>query len=346
MADSRGRVAFVGGVGRTGSTLIELALGQLPEACPLGEVRHMWERSLVEDQRCGCGRAFSGCPFWTEVGQRAFGGWNRIDVQKVLELKDSVDKTRHVPRLLAGVRPDPFDARVREYTDLYEKIYAAAREISGRPLIIDSSKHISMAAALSRAPRVDLRVVHVVRHPLGVAHSWSKVKARPEITSHEAFMPQYTPTQVSLQWDAHQALFELLRMRSHSPQLKVRYEDFVAEPARALREIAEFLGARPADAWVDEPASRTVTLDVQHTVAGNPLRFTQGPVEVRPDEGWRTGMQSRSKATVVALTLPMAPLYGYSGTRTRSARSAQSARPSAPPSAQPSDQPSDQQGDS
>jgi hypothetical protein len=313
MSVTRQRVAFVGGVGRSGSTLIELALGQLPDAVALGEVRHMWQRSLVENQRCGCGEAFSDCGFWTAVGERAFGGWDRLDVEAVLRLKHDVDRTRFVPRLLR-VRPGGrFGARVREYTELYERLYAAARAVSGRSLVIDSSKHVSMAACLTHADGVDLRVVHVVRHPLGVAHSWGKLTRRPEVTTHEAYMPRYSPAHSSLQWDAHNALYELLRRRTGSGQRLVRYEDFVARPRPALAEVARFLGANaPAD-WTGDPDSRTVTLGVQHTVAGNPLRFARGPVEVREDDGWRSGLGGGARATVLGLTLPLRLRYGYRG---------------------------------
>ena len=37
----RPRVLFIAGTGRSGSTLLERMLGQVPEACPLGEVVHL-----------------------------------------------------------------------------------------------------------------------------------------------------------------------------------------------------------------------------------------------------------------------------------------------------------------
>ena len=45
-------------------------------------------------------------------------------------------------------------------------------------------------------------------------------------------------------------------------------------------------------------------LGEDHTVAGNPIRFRRGEIEVRRDDEWRTRMARRSKALVTALTLP------------------------------------------
>ena len=62
------RVLFLGGLGRSGTTLLERLLGQLPGVSPLGEVVHLWQRDLVDDERCGCGDRFSACGFWQKVG--------------------------------------------------------------------------------------------------------------------------------------------------------------------------------------------------------------------------------------------------------------------------------------
>ena len=93
------RVLFVGGLGRSGSTLLELLLAQSADVCAVGEVVHLWERALGADERCGCGERFTACPFWPRVGEHAFGGWSAVDRDDVLALKDRVDRTRHIPRL-------------------------------------------------------------------------------------------------------------------------------------------------------------------------------------------------------------------------------------------------------
>ena len=36
---------------------------------------------------CSCGAKLSECPFWTDVGAKAFGGWDRVDGLDWLELK-------------------------------------------------------------------------------------------------------------------------------------------------------------------------------------------------------------------------------------------------------------------
>ena len=66
------RVLYLGGLGRSGTTLVERLLGELPNVCALGEVVHLWQRDIVDDERCGCGESFSRCAFWTAVGKRDY----------------------------------------------------------------------------------------------------------------------------------------------------------------------------------------------------------------------------------------------------------------------------------
>ena len=48
-----------------------------------------------------------------------------------------------------------------------------------------------------------------------------------------------------------------------------------------------------------------------HTLAGNPTRFGGSDVTIRPDDEWRTGLSTRDRRTVNALTWPLRRRYGY-----------------------------------
>jgi hypothetical protein len=309
MAD-RPRVGFVGGMGRSGSTLLELCLGGLPKVCAVGELVHVWQRGVLENQLCGCGRHFHDCDFWSAVGSVAFGGWARAAAEHALALRRSVDRNRFVPRLLAPRPGSAFLHRVREYDALYHRVYSAVLEVAGADVVIDSSKHVSLAACLRWDDGLDLRLVHVTRDSRGVAHSWSKHVERPEISDTVTYMPRYSPTKVSIRWLAQNAMFEALGLAG-TPRLHVRYEDFVRAPVETLQKVAQHLdlGALPNSA---APPGH-VLLRPNHTVSGNPLRFSTGLVAVSADEAWRDLMPAGRRRLVAALTLPLRGRYGYIG---------------------------------
>lgn len=303
------RVLLLGGSGRSGSTLLERLLAGVPGVVALGEVIHLWERGLVADELCGCGRPFSTCAFWTGVGARAFGGWDHVEAEDVVAGRRSVVRTRQALTLLGG----PTSPKLRLQRDRLSRtvrtLYAAAREQSGAQLLIDSSKHPAYAMLLRRA-HVDLRCVLLVRDPRAVAYSWQRSVRRPEILERDVDMPRYGLAYSSLTWTLFAALYEALRML-RVPLLVVRYEDLLSAPHRELRKILDFADVPPSMNDLAHVSAAAAELGPAHTVAGNPMRFVVGKVPLRLDEDWRDGLSTAEKHLVSFLTSLLRRRYGY-----------------------------------
>lgn len=309
------RVVFLAGLGRSGTTLLERALAELPGVQALGEVNHLWRRSLVDDELCGCGEPFSRCPYWRAVGDQAFGGWDNVDVAAVEAAQREAMRLRHVVGLAR--RRTALSRAAEVVADHHRRVYEAASTVTGAQVVVDSSKHPALAYVLRRDPAIDLRIVHVVRDPRGVAYSWTKQVERPERrgSGSERWMTQYSPSASALLWLAHNSSTAMLRALGDRVLL-VRYESFVREPSQTLASIAQFadldLDDAAALAFVEPGALR---LQPAHTVSGNPLRFTLGRLEIRVDEAWRTQLPRRDSLLVSALTYPQLAHYGFAGRR-------------------------------
>lgn len=305
-------VVFIGGFGRSGSTLLERIIGELPGVCALGEVLHMWVRGVRDNELCACGQHFHDCAFWRSVGEEAFGGWQHVDVDAITRMHDRVDRTRLIPVDLVSGRLSARHAQARAYADYFARVYAAAAKVSGAQIVVDSSKHASTAYALRAAhDEVALRVLHLIRDSRGVAYSWTKQVARPEAAESGAhpWMQRYSPGVSALLWDAHNLAFAALG-RTGVPVLPVFYERFLAAPRDSLAAIAAFLGAElgDTDRFLDDGMVR---LGSTHQVAGNPMRFRTGEMQLRSDEAWRTEFPKRPGRLVTALTAPLMLRYGY-----------------------------------
>ncbi|MDP9848902.1 hypothetical protein J2853_008113 [Streptosporangium lutulentum] len=305
-------MVFLGGLGRSGTTLLERLLGEVPGIAPLGEVVHLWARSVLADEACGCRESFAACPFWCKVGERAFGGWSEERARRMLALRSRVDRTRRIPvlaRLLAekqtgaGWWPALDTAELDEYVAAYRGLYNAAGEIADCPVVVDSSKHASLAFCLAVAG-VDVQVVHVVRDPRAVAHSWHRRVERPE-DGHP--MTRWSPARTSLHWMTENLGFELLA-RSGVPVTRVRYEDLIEAPADTLRRLSARIGLPPRLDFLTDDGAR---LSTAHTASGNPMRFTVGRIRLARDDGWRTAAPSQHRRLVTALTWPLMIKYGY-----------------------------------
>jgi hypothetical protein len=314
------RVLYLGGLGRSGTTLVERLLGELPGVCALGEVVHLWQRDILNDDRCGCGERFSGCAFWTAIGERAFGGWDNVDVARVQALQAAVERTRHIPRLASAQLSPAQQQDVREYAEHYARIYRAAAEVSGAEVVVDSSKHSALAHCLRWADELDLRVVHVVRDARGVAYSWTKTVARPETDGAEE-MTRYSPGRSALLWNAHNAAFGLLARRGVAVR-RIRYEQFLIDPRAALRELADYAGLTLRAADLTFLGEGYADLTPGHSAAGNPMRFTVGRLPLRRDDAWVRALPRSQRRLVGAVCAPMLRAYGYPLNPTVSAQEA------------------------
>lgn len=307
-ADDGVPVLYIGGCQRSGSTLLDRMMSQASGHVSAGEIVHLWARGLSSNELCGCGKPFADCPFWSEIGRRAFGGWGSLDVERILDLQRRVDRNRYIFFMVFPVLAPRYRRDLERYVGILDRLYPAIYEVGGGA-IVDSSKHASTAFLLRRVPSVRLRVVHLVRDSRGVAFSLLKKIRRPEVVDGEAFMFRASASHSALEWVAFNTLFHLLGLLG-TPTKTVRYESLVGSPRETLAAILTSEGRVNTEelAFLE---GTTITLGVDHTVAGNPMRFERGSFELKADQEWRTSMRPRDRRITTMLTWPLLALYGY-----------------------------------
>ena len=308
-------VLYIGGYGRSGSTVLDRVLGALPDAVSVGEVRSIWGAVLREDRLCACGQRFSACPFWTEVGERAFGGWGSPAVERARAAHGHVDRHRHLPQLLSGKGSATFDREEAVFTQALGDLYRAVAETGGARVVVDASKYPVYAAILRRVPAVDLRVVHLIRDARGAAYSWSKEGVvKPDAGGDDTFMPTYRASRASAEWLFYNAGFDALKAM-RTPTMRLYYESFVRDPRGSVARVARFAGLTADEDSLSYIHGPTVRLGgPEHALGGNPARFGDRDVlTLRSDQAWRKRMAPGQRRTVTALTSPFLVRYGYVG---------------------------------
>jgi sulfotransferase family protein len=300
-------LVYVGGYGRSGSTLIGRVLGEPANAICIGETRYLLSRGLLQDVECGCGSAFSACRFWAEIGDAAFGGWDRAEAGRLLEIDRAVASLRTLPLHWAPSLRPQFSRAVGEYAAWLTRLYAAMRLVSGADVVIDTSKEPQFASILTRIDGLDLRFVHLVRDSRAVAYSWLRKKRMPSPIGEEAFMPRFPAADTAPKWVIWNLAFHALSRRY--PYARVNYEDFVGSPRAALTRIGGVTGApEPPESAV---AATKVSLGDHHIFSGNPMRAQSGWIELRCDDEWQFRQPARQFVGVTAATWPLLRRYGY-----------------------------------
>lgn len=305
------KVTYIGGMSRSGTTLLQRMLGELPDVVAIGESCNIWKQGIVANELCGCGEPFNACQFWREVGDLAFGGWAKVDVERVVALRTSIDRTKSLPRLAKRVRSGSPGAEISEYGRLYERLYYAVGEVSGADTVVDASKQATLAYSLRACKYFDLRVVHLIRDSRGVAYSWTKTTQRPGARDQATkFMPTVSPVRTAAQWGIRNLAFDVLGWLD-TPLLRLRYEQLIHEPRRTLQEIAQFSGLTLGEDAYSFVTDGHVSLPPRHAITGNPMRVLRGNIRLQVDEAWRSSLPPRDKLAVSTLTGPQLKKYGY-----------------------------------
>jgi hypothetical protein len=308
------RVLYVASDGRSGSTVVSGMLGNIPGMFPVGELRGIWHAVRL-NERCGCGVPFAECSFWREVGDRAFGGWSEVDVDRALALDARLARHRGLIRTRLLSRRRTESLLIEEHCARLAAIYEAVQRVSNASVIVDISKDIPYAVLLSRTPGVELNILHLIRDSRGVAYSWSKANVtRPEYSNiselRDVPMARRPPVAAALGWAVRNTLIHLCAPRA-SERLRVRYESLVCEPVEYMSRIVQFALRSNSDlirlpavfregAYISMPA---------HTLGGNPVRFARGKTSLTPDMAWRAKLPRGHRYVVTGLTLPWLIAY-------------------------------------
>jgi hypothetical protein len=231
-----------------------------------------------------------------------------VDPREMMRLQASGTRTRHIPLMLTDRGDRILKERLEKLLMNYSKLYKAIKTVTGSRVIVDSSKEPAHGYAMSLVPGVDFRIMHLIRDPRAAAYSWKKKKPQPDSEERE-FMHRQSPIESAVLWDSWNASAEALWRRTPDRYLRLRYEDFVADPRQSFERILNLLDERGTEPPL--ASEREVRLGVTHTVSGNPNRFDTGAVELRPDHAWISEMTPRDKALVTVLTSPLLYRYGY-----------------------------------
>lgn len=304
------KVAYIGGYGRSGSTLLVRLLGQIPGFFAVGEMWNIWQKSFIENELCGCGKPFHECDFWQAVVQQAFGGFDQVDLERIQQLRCKLQGQGYLPRLLyPRLRSVAQQAEIDEYCNILGKFYGAIQDVSGCKVIVDSSKGPRYAMLLRETAAIDLRLIHLTRDSRAVVYSWQKIMVKPEVIGKTEYMDRPNPVNAAMNWNITNLLTQQFQ-DSRAGYHFLRYEDLIEAPRARLADLVNFAGERVEEAALFNQEG-AVEFAADHTAVGNPNRFKQGKIELRRDDEWHRKMNTGQRRLVTTLTLPLLRHYGY-----------------------------------
>ncbi len=299
------KVVYIAGTGRNGSTLLGNIFGQIDGFTNVGELLDLGWNLGPQRPPCGCGIPLPDCDMWKSVLKEAFG--DHLDpffTECMYQLRSCESIPNNLTQLATARGTRKLNRRLDATLKLMERLFQAIQKVCGSAVIVDSSKQPMYLHVLRSIDSIDLHVIHLIRDPRTLAYVYlNKV-------SREGYVLHMDPLQSSVKWVRRNLAIELLTKPLTRRPLRIRYEDFAANPRQTFLKLLTFVGETcPTLPFDNEHA---VTLRPLHTVAGNPNRFITGRVHIRERSGeWATQMKPSHKMLVTSVTLPWLVRYGY-----------------------------------
>lgn len=293
------KLIYVAGYGRSGTTLLDIALGEHPAIMGAGEVttlaRHVWDKG----EYCACGARVRDCPEWKAIVARWAQG----------EPEGFLTRYRRVQQRTEGLVAPGRLLRLPGWGDHKRrtvKLLRGMAMVSGRPILVDSSKLPGRAFALAAMPGIDLHVVHVVRDGRGVAWSLMKGHRRSVEKGVQRELRPKPLLYTALRWSIVNLAAEwLCRRVGPARSIRVRYEDFVDDPRGTIGQIVGLVGEEP-----HIPATDLAPFAPQHQVAGSRHRMEKS-LTIRGDDRWKREMPGWKQRLFTFLCAPLLRRYGY-----------------------------------
>ncbi|MGH2855331.1 MAG: sulfotransferase [Solirubrobacteraceae bacterium] len=219
----RPKVVYVMGSGRSGSTILGVALGNCESVFYAGELDNWLTRS--------------GVPSLGGVERTRFWSAVREGVAGAAELFGS-EAQRTLERSFAPFRIHKWGAQRRlrpRYRRVTEDLYHAIARVAQATHVVDTSHFPLRARELQELDGIDLHLVFLIRNPQSVVASFNLYVNRNDTAERRLRM---LSTNANL-WLTHLLSVLVFLRHPRDRRMLLRYEDFLADPGGMLQHILD-----------------------------------------------------------------------------------------------------------
>ena len=214
------KVVFIMGIGRSGSTLIDLTIGSHPRAFSLGEISKL-PRFVKRGKKKFC--VIEESTFWQD-------NFTEVELKRLASGLSNHRLNKYIPLKIERSMREFFrqDDILNSYTTLLEK--------TQKDILVDSSKYVDwienkLKAREFREGLIEAYLIHMVRDGRAVANSYLRA------------FPNLTITKFTHQWVSQlQEQKRLYERFSDRYKLVVRYEELATNPQAVLERVCQMLG--------------------------------------------------------------------------------------------------------
>jgi hypothetical protein len=153
------KIVYISGIGRSGSTLLDLIISSNSKTFSVGEVYKFY--TFDKKTKCACGEIIENCDFWKEVNNK------KIKIINHMNLKDY---KKIIFNLL-----NPFSNKIEfQNTSHNKELTKLIKDYNENiELVVDSSKEIGRLIELHNDFDNNFYTIFIIRDPRATAYSFS-----------------------------------------------------------------------------------------------------------------------------------------------------------------------------
>jgi len=295
------KVVYITGFWYSGATILGRSLKSSEDVIYVGEIRDYWTKGLKKNGECSCGERFESCSFWTKVTEEYINSFPSVDIGKISNELSELEKTKNYFKLKKFIK-NKDDNYIRQLLDTYlkhtEKLYEIISKVSGKNIIVDSSRLPSRLLALSLSTKIEIFPIYIIRDPRGVINSLIKKDFRNYGEIRTSIFKHI------LTWNVKNLLsLDSVKKLNSNNTLRLWYENFTRNPAEVLEKIKKNLNFT-LNYEVDN-GKVSLYLEPGHVFTGNHSIHDSGKIAITEDLKWKKELSWTRKAIVSVTSLPL-----------------------------------------
>jgi len=295
------KIIYLTGFWFSGATILGRSLKSSEEAIYVGEIRDFWTKGLKKNENCSCGERFESCSFWTMVTEEYLNSFPSNNIEKISKELSEIEKTKNYFKLRKFIK-NKDDNYVRQLLDTYlkhtEKLYESISKVSGKNIIVDSSRLPGRLLALSLSTKIEIFPIYIIRDPRGVINSLIRKDFRNFGEIRNSTFKHI------LTWNVKNllSLDSVKKLNSHDT-LYLLYKNFTRNPARIFEKIKKSLNCTLN--YEEKNGKVSLYLEPGHVFTGNRSRHDTGKITITEDVKWKQELSWQRKVLISATSLPL-----------------------------------------
>lgn len=295
------KVVYLTGFWFSGATILGRSLKSSEDVIYVGEIRDYWAKGLKKNEKCSCGERFESCSFWTKVTEEYISSFPSDDIEKISKDLNELEKTKNYFKLRKFIK-NKDDNYVRQLLDTYlkhtEKLYESISKVSGKNIIIDSSRLPGRLLALSLSTKIEIFPIYIIRDPRGVINSLIKKDFRNYGEIRNSIFKHI------LTWNAKNLLsLDSVKRLNSNDTIYLWYKSFTRNPARVFERIKKSLNCTLN--YEEENGKVSLYLEPGHVFTGNRSRHDTGKITIAEDVKWKKELSWSKKVLISITSLPI-----------------------------------------